>query len=115
MKAQGNKGIAPIECTNPRIRKYVFRFNFQEIDENIVEFDYIEITGHEPTRNEKIHAEIRARYEDNDEWQLNRQMNEANDPDSEMTEEERAEARRQFYEFNNFVKELHIKYPKEND
>lgn len=106
MKAQGNKGIAPIECTNPHIRKYVFRFNFQDIDENTVEFDYIEIVGHEPTRNEKIHAEIRARYEDNDELMIIRQYNAYPDNPAYKTA---------FDEYNEFVEGILSKYPEENE
>lgn len=106
MKSQAHKGIAVLECTNPVLKKYVFRYNFHDISDDMVEFDFIETMGHEPTRNEKIHAEIRARYEDNDELMITRQL--LADPDNPAY-------KAAFDEYNAFVEDILAKYPDENE
>lgn len=64
------------------------------------------VPPYEPTREEKIHADIREKYTDNDELMILRQY--ASDPSN-------AAYKTAFEEYNAFVEDILAKYPEENE
>lgn len=53
-KLQGNSGVKPLECLNPRLNKWAIRWGFKTLDEEngLVEFMEDILIGHKPTLSE---------------------------------------------------------------
>lgn len=61
---------------------------------------------YEPTREEKIHDDIRAKYTENDEFMITRQY---------LANPDNVAFKTAFEEYNDFVEEILAKYPEENN